>query len=68
MKKIIFLLMTFISLNVYSNKFEDSVWISPNSYYLSKGKITTLLNQSQYSNWIAGGINNLSLTLLLDYD
>lgn len=60
--------MTFISLNVYSNKFEDSVWISPNSYYLSKGKITTLLNQSQYSNWIAGGINNLSLTLLLDYD
>ena len=68
MKKIIFLLMTFISLNVYSNKFEDSVWISPDSYYLSKGKITTLLNQSQYSNWIAGGINNLSLTLLLDYD
>ena len=60
--------MTFISLNVYSNKFEDSVWISPDSYYLSKGKITTLLNQSQYSNWIAGGINNLSLTLLLDYD
>ena len=52
----------------YSNKFEDSVWISPDSYYLSKGKITTLLNQSQYSNWIAGGINNLSLTLLLDYD
>ena len=68
MKKIILLLMTFISLNVYSNKFEDSVWISPDSYYLSKGKITTLLNQSQYSNWIAGGINNLSLTLLLDYD
>ena len=68
MKKIIFLLMTFISLNVYSNKFEDSVWISPDSYYLSKGKITTLLNQSQYSNLIAGGINNLSLTLLLDYD
>ena len=68
MKKIIFLFMTFISLNVYSNKFEDSVWISPDSYYLSKGKITTLLNQSQYSNWIAGGINNLSLTLLLDYD
>ena len=55
-------------MNVYSNKFEDSVLISPDSYYLSKGKITTLLNQSQYSNWIAGGINNLSLTLLLDYD
>ena len=68
MKKIICLLLTFISFNVYSNKFEDSVWISPDSYYLSKGKITTLLNQSQYSNWIAGGINNLSLTLLLDYD
>ena len=68
MKKIICLLLTFISFNVYSNKFEDSVWVSPDSYYLSKGKITTLLNQSQYSNWIAGGINNLSLTLLLDYD
>ena len=47
---------------------DDSVWRSPGSYYTSKGKITTLINQSQYKNWIAGGINNLSLTLVLDYD
>ena len=44
------------------------MWVSPDSYYISKGKITTLLNQSHYSNWIAGGVNNVSLTLLLDYD
>ena len=68
MKKILLIFFVLFSIKGYSNKFEDSVWISPDSYYLSKGKITTLLNQSQYSNWIAGGINNLSLTLLLDYD
>jgi len=68
MKKIIILLLLFLSFNSYSNLRLDSVWTSPNSYYLSKGKITTLLNQSQYSNWIAGGVNNLSLTLILDYD
>ena len=68
MKKILVLLLLFLSFNSYSNIRLDSVWTSPNSYYLSKGKITTLLNQSQYSNWIAGGVNNLSLTLILDYD
>ena len=68
MKKLFIILFTLFSIDSYSNKFEDSVWISPDAYYLSKGKITTLLNQSHYSNWIAGGINNLSLTLLLDYD
>jgi len=68
MKKILVLLILFLSFNSYSNIRLDSVWTSPNSYYLSKGKITTLLNQSQYSNWIAGGVNNLSLTLILDYD
>jgi len=68
MKKIIILLLLFLSFNSYSNFRLDSVWTSPNSYYISKGKITTLLNQSQYSNWIAGGVNNLSLTLILDYD
>ena len=50
------------------NILKDSVWTSTDSYYLSKGKITSLLNQSQYKNWVAGGINNLSLTLILDYD
>ena len=50
------------------NILKDSVWTSTESYYLSKGKITSLLNQSQYKNWVAGGINNLSLTLILDYD
>ena len=50
------------------NIFKDSVWTSTDSYYLSNGKITTLLNQSQYKNWVAGGINNLSLTFILDYD
>tara|TARA_B100001758_G_scaffold29308_1_gene20641 strand:+ start:1128 stop:2015 length:888 start_codon:yes stop_codon:yes gene_type:complete len=68
MKKILFVAILFLSFNSFSNIRLDSVWISPTSYYLSKGKITTLLNQSQYKNWIAGGVNNLSLTLILDYD
>lgn len=68
MKKILILTLLFLSFNSFSNIRLDSVWISPTSYYLSKGKITTLLNQSQYKNWIAGGVNNLSLTLILDYD
>ena len=68
MKKILIISLLFLSFNSFSNIRLDSVWISPTSYYLSKGKITTLLNQSQYKNWIAGGVNNLSLTLILDYD
>jgi hypothetical protein len=68
MKKILIVTLLFLSFNSFSNIKLDSVWISPTSYYLSKGKITTLLNQSQYKNWIAGGINNFSLTLILDYD
>tara|TARA_Y100000817_G_scaffold217093_1_gene170921 strand:- start:3317 stop:4261 length:945 start_codon:yes stop_codon:yes gene_type:complete len=68
MKKLFILFFSLISISGFSNKFEDSVWVSPDSYYISKGKITTLLNQSHYSNWIAGGVNNVSLTLLLDYD
>lgn len=68
MRKLFVTILIFCSSNIYSNIFEDSVWVSPDSYYISKGKITTLLNQSHYSNWIAGGVNNVSLTLLLDYD
>ena len=68
MKKILIITLLFLSFNSFSNIRLDSVWTSPTSYYLSKGKITTLLNQSQYKNWIAGGVNNLSLTLILDYD
>ena len=68
MKRLFILFFSLISISGFSNKFEDSVWVSPDSYYISKGKITTLLNQSHYSNWIAGGVNNVSLTLLLDYD
>ena len=68
MRKLFVSYILFCSSNIYSNIFEDSVWVSPDSYYISKGKITTLLNQSHYSNWIAGGVNNVSLTLLLDYD
>ena len=72
MRKIILTLLLLIPYLGISNNFlkfkSDSVWTSPDSYYLSKGKVTTLLNQSQYKNWIAGGINNLSLTLILDYD
>jgi len=68
MKRLFILIFSLISISGFSNKFEDSVWVSPDSYYISKGKITTLLNQSHYSNWIAGGVNNVSLTLLLDYD
>lgn len=68
MKRLFILFFSLISISGFSNKFEDSVWVSPDSYYISKGKITTLLNQSHYSNWITGGVNNVSLTLLLDYD
>ena len=53
------------------NTFEDYIAAAKfliEKKYTSKGKITTLINQSQYKNWIAGGINNLSLTLVLDYD
>ena len=66
---ILFLLNPTLSLSNNFLKFKtDSVWTSPDSYYLSRGKVTTLVNQSQYKNWVAGGINNLSLTLILDYD
>ena len=59
MKKTLIVAFLFLSFNSLSKDKLDSVWVSPNSYYISKGKITTLINQSQYKNWIAGGVNNL---------
>ena len=38
MKRLIYLFIALISINGYSNKLEDTVWVSPDSYYLSKGK------------------------------
>lgn len=40
----------------------------PPKAWVTKGSISFLLNQAAFSNWIAGGENNISGTLGLNYD
>lgn len=52
-----------IGLNAQDEKKEP-----PKEGWITKGNISFLLNQASFSNWIAGGENNISGTLGLNYD
>ncbi|NMH28462.1 DUF3078 domain-containing protein [Flavobacterium silvaticum] len=51
----------------------DSVYVGPpkvdtTKVWTTKGNFSLLLNQSSFSNWIAGGENNISGTIGVNYD
>lgn len=51
----------------------DSVYVGPpqvdtTKVWTTKGNFSLLLNQSSFSNWIAGGENNISGTVGVNYD
>jgi len=66
MKKI--LLLVAITLGVYSTQAQNSTEDSPKDGWTKTGNISLLFNQSSFSNWLAGGQNNLAGNLGLNYD
>jgi len=62
MKKLALLLLT---LSFTAVKAQETDTISP---WKSKGNASLLLNQSNFSNWAAGGENNLSGNIGINYD
>lgn len=67
MKKI-FLLSAFFIGMVSMNAQDDSTTNEPKQGWSRSGNISFLFNQSSFNNWTAGGINNISGTLGLNYD
>ncbi|MDR6969075.1 hypothetical protein J2X31_003101 [Flavobacterium arsenatis] len=64
MKKLALILLT-LSLTAVNAQETENDTISP---WKSKGNASLLLNQSNFSNWAAGGENNLSGNLGINYD
>ena len=63
MKKILLLAL---SVQLSSSYAQNADQIQSN--WTKKGVITFLANQSSFNNWIAGGVDNISGTLGLNYD
>jgi len=70
MKRIIVILLFFIGLAAHS-QVTDTVAapvVDTVKYWKSKGNFSALFNQSTFDNWLAGGENNISGTVGLNYD
>ncbi|MCX2681242.1 DUF3078 domain-containing protein [Galbibacter sp. EGI 63066] len=64
MKKVLFVATLFLGIT-FSYGQEDE---APKEGWTKGGTFTFLLNQSAFSNWVAGGQNNVSGTLGVNYD
>ena len=64
MRTILFALLLSLKFLGYSKENKDSI---SNSWKI-QGKLAFVLNQSSFSNWIAGGSNTVAGNLALDYD
>jgi len=70
MKRIIVILLFFIGLAAHSQVTDTVVApvVDTVKYWKSKGNFSALFNQSTFDNWLAGGENNISGTVGLNYD
>jgi len=66
MKKIIFL--TLLTLNSMLSFSQDKKDEKPKEGWVTKGNITLMFNQAAFSNWVAGGENNIAGNLNVNYD
>ena len=69
MKKIVLVLLVLTAFAAQSQN--DSVATPVTDtirYWKSKGNFSAMFNQSTFDNWLAGGENNISGTLGLNYD
>ena len=64
MKKLVAIAILFGALTVKAQESKDE----PKEGWKRGGNITFLFNQSAFNNWLAGGTNNISGTLGLNYD
>lgn len=67
MKKGILLLLV-VGFGMFTINAQEDKKEPPKEGWTTKGNISFLLNQASFSNWIAGGENNISGTLGLNYD
>lgn len=66
MKKIVLLLVVFIvSISSYSQETEEE---TIKEGWKKAGTVSILFNQSAFSNWTSGGVDNISGTLGINYD
>ncbi|WP_196889778.1 DUF3078 domain-containing protein [Aureivirga sp. CE67] len=70
MKKIICFILFFMINLASSAQVSDSTSISikPTKAWDNKGSFKFILNQSSYSNWVAGGDNNIGGNVMLNYN
>jgi hypothetical protein len=67
MKKIVMLLLL-TGFGILTSQAQEDKKEPPKEGWTTQGNISFLLNQAAFSNWIAGGENNISGTLGLNYD
>lgn len=65
-RSLLLALVAFVSLTANAQETETAT--DTVKYWKSKGNISLLFNQSSFSNWTAGGENNLSGNLGINYD
>ena len=66
MKKSTIILLCFLGLNTLQA--QEEVKQDTTKAWTSKGNFSLLFNQSNFSNWTAGGENNLSGNASINYD
>lgn len=66
MKKILFLFALVIGIN--DTQAQENIEDTPKEGWTKTGNISLLLNQSSFTNWLAGGQNNLAGNLGINYD
>ena len=64
MKKIVTIAILFGALIVNAQEKKEQ----PKEGWKKGGNISFLFNQSAFNNWLAGGVNNISGTLGINYD
>ncbi len=65
MKKVISLLVLVITFNLSFSQDKEE---APKEGWSNKGNITVLFNQSAFSNWVAGGENNVAGNVSVNYN
>jgi len=64
MKNILFTIAILVGLTSFAQDKKET----PKSNWKKGGNITFLLNQSSFSNWVAGGDNSVAVNFGLNYD
>lgn len=69
MRKLLLLSLVFVGISMRAQETTDeTAAIASDSAWTTKGNASFLFNQSTFNNWLAGGENNISGTIGINYD